>query len=96
MTADRLRRAAAHLRSPYLCNWSTDVALALTAALETAAHRADYLAGSIPLIALDRHMADVAEALLRSFGHTCVDKPDEPCETCALMIPTPERTETLL
>lgn len=89
MNADLLRRAAALLRNPFLCNWDDAVAHALAGALDAADHRAQHLTGLSQSGALDAAMVDVARALLWAFGHTCGDDPG-PCSSCALRVPTPE------
>lgn len=93
MNVHLLRRAATLLRNPYLCNWDHAVAHAL----------ADWLADTADLqnIAdLNRdevhgldHAVAVTRALLRSFGHSCGDRPDEPCSSCRHRVPTPADLE---
>jgi hypothetical protein len=55
---DAMRRAAEHLRNPYLCNWDTTVAAALADWLD------DHAAGGCG----DAKATAVADALLASFG----------------------------
>lgn len=86
MTADLLRRAATLLRNPYLCNWDHNVAHAIADWLADVAElQAIADLGRDEVSSLD-HAVTVARALLRSFGHSCGDRPDEPCRSCALVV----------
>lgn len=99
MTVDHLRRAAALLRNPYLANWDHAVAHALAdwldlhARSEDAAREAERHVGVEPYAISTKHAEAgyvVARALLWSFGHTCGVRPDEPCSSRELHVPTPE------
>lgn len=57
-SSEAMRRAAGHLRNPYLCNWNTDVAAALADWLD------DHANGGTG----DAKATAVADALLASFG----------------------------
>jgi hypothetical protein len=91
---EQLRRAATALRNPYLCNWDPGVSAALAGVFE---RTADALPGLQSLQARSQitephlaHLADlmetvrIARELLRSLGHGCADRPDEPCWSCEL------------
>jgi hypothetical protein len=96
MNVDLLRRAATLLRNPYLANWDHGVAHAVANLLASVAAEAEDVGlgtGNADLSAFDglhRNALDTAQALLRSFGHTCGDQPDVPCSPCKLRLPEPE------
>lgn len=78
------------LVQPLLCNWDHAVAHSLADVLETAAGRSERMAGLGQPDVLEVSVVELAKALLRSFGHTCGDEPDEPCSPCALRVLAPE------
>ncbi len=97
MSADVLRRAAKALRSPYLCNWDPAVSSALADLIDAHAVGVDARIEAethvgVPAGAIRQRdevaAVDLAAALLRSWGHDCADRPDEPCRTCEL-VPKP-------
>lgn len=90
MTAVHLRRAATLLRNPYLCNWDHAVAHAIACWLADTAELQEIAELNRDEVSGLDHAIEVTQALLRSFGHTCGDKPDVPCSSCALRVPPPE------